>query len=217
MDGCSLKVFCLERLLQFRFTPDINSNSYVRSMVKGCVKMIGSFYYSSKYLTPVLFPIFTKKKRRSDKKSTITNTSELKLLSSHLFVWWLSTLPTIPSGTLHVKKLPCTTTPCEEVGKYRVDKELYLTLPHVSHKRNVTSLSVLYPYFYGKCFDELHSLVPPAVDFVAGNHRDTCKRMNHRHFLRIPLKWNVHCLSGHFWTPSFQGQLLWIDCLIFLR
>lgn len=37
--------------------------------------------------------------------------------------------------------------------------EIFFTLQILSHRQNFSSLSLLYPYFHGKCFNEIHSLV----------------------------------------------------------
>lgn len=44
--------------------------------------------------------------------------------------------------------------------------ELFSTLQSVSHTLNVSSLSLLYQYFHGKCLSEIYSIVPPGQIFT---------------------------------------------------
>ena len=46
-----------------------------------------------------------------------------------------------------------------------VGDELFGTLQPLSHRRDVSSLSLLYRYFHGKCSDELRQMVPPLKEF----------------------------------------------------
>lgn len=57
----------------------------------------------------------------------------------------------------------------------RVQKQLHPATPP-SHRQDVVSLSLPYPYCHGKCSDEPHSLVSPILTFTA---RDIV--VNHSH------------------------------------
>ena len=66
-----------------------------------------------------------------------------------------------------------------------VGTELFSSLDSLGHRRNVASLSLLYRYFYGKCSDELHSLVPPIREFTRMT-RFALTTGAHPHLLNIP-------------------------------
>lgn len=73
--------------------------------------------------------------------------------------------------------------------------ELFSTLHPLSHKQNVASHLLLYHYFHGKCFNELHSLVPPVLTFTAKTHHAVYSGMNHPHSLHkkeVPLDQVLH-------------------------
>lgn len=74
-------------------------------------------------------------------------------------------------------------------------------------RQNITSLLLLYPHFYRKCSDEVHSLVPPVVTFTCKTSHTTHMKItklciNHLHFLQLRCK---------FYSSSFFLQIatLW--------
>lgn len=79
------------------------------------------------------------------------------------------------------------TTQCSLSSFDRVQKDLnvfvgdkgFYTLQALSCSRTIASLSFLYPYFYGKYSNELHSFVPSALTFTATTHHATHILANH--------------------------------------
>lgn len=71
-----------------------------------------------------------------------------------------------------------------------------------TYRRDVASLSLFYRYFYGKCSDELHSLVQSGLIFTARIYHDT-------YILRIPSARSKFHSKGFFrWTTALWNKLL---------
>lgn len=51
--------------------------------------------------------------------------------------------------------------------------ELFSIIQHLSHRRNVRSLSLFYRYLHGDCSDETRSLISPFLTFTVKTHRAT--------------------------------------------
>lgn len=68
-----------------------------------------------------------------------------------------------------------------------VGDKLSSTLQRLSHKHGMASFSQPYCHFHGKSSAELHSLVPPVVNFIARIPSGTYIVANYPHCLRIPL------------------------------
>ena len=122
--------------------------------------MVGSHYRSKRFLTPEsLLYLY---------KSQIRPRTEY---CSHI---WAGSSKTILSALDRVQRRM----------RGLVGEELFASLQSLSHRRNVASLSLFYRYFYGKCSDELHLLVPPVRDFPIRT-RFAKSSEAHPHFLKI--------------------------------
>lgn len=67
-----------------------------------------------------------------------------------------------------------------------VGDELFHTLPPLSYRLNVSSVSPFCRCFGGKCSDELHSFVPPIQAVPARTHPSSYAASNHPYRRRIP-------------------------------
>ena len=86
-----------------------------------------------------------------------------------------------------------------------VGEELFKTLHSLSHSRDVASLYLLYRYFHGRCFDELHQMVPPLKKFV---RRTQLANMSHQYILDIlKAKSKFHSQSFFPRTASIWNRL----------
>ena len=141
MDGTYLnESTCLNKLLGLKFTPDLKWNAYIDSVAKDAARMVGSLYRSMRLLTPEsLLYLY---------KSQIRPRMEY---CSHI---WAGSSRTIISTLNRVQRRM----------RGLVSETLFASLQSLSHRRNVASLSLFDRYFYGKCWDELHLLVPPVRD-----------------------------------------------------
>ena len=143
MDGVDLEESsCLDKLLGLKCASDLKWNAYVACVAMEAARMVGSFYRSRKYLTPHALLYLYK--------------SEIRLRMEYCCHLWagcsqqaLSLLDRIQSRMRGL-----------------VGDELFASLPPLSHRRNVASLSLFYRYFQGKCSEELHSLVPKKHEFT---------------------------------------------------
>ena len=89
-----------------------------------------------------------------------------------------------------------------------VGDELFKTLQPLSHRRNVSSLSLLYRYFYGKCSSELHAMVPKVLKFNRRTRLAVSVADNHPHFLNIPFsKQEFHSQSFFPRTAALWNKL----------
>ena len=86
-----------------------------------------------------------------------------------------------------------------------VGDELFGTLQPLSHRRDVSSLSLLYRYFHGRCSDELRQMVPPLKEFVRSTR---LARSSHQYVLDIPkAKSNFHSQSFFPRTAGIWNRL----------
>ena len=150
---------CLDRLIGLKLTSDLKWNAYIVEVAKNVSKMIGSFYRSKKYLTPESILYLYKSQIRPKME-----------YCCHIWAGYSSTsLSILDRLQRRIKGL--------------IGDELFSTLHTLSHRRDVASLTLFYRYFYGKCSDELHSLVPPLWNF---GRRTRFAFNSHPFFLRIP-------------------------------
>lgn len=148
--------------------------------------MVGSLYPSSKYLTILLSPTFTRQKSvrwwRTDsiyrQKVTSINSSGL-IKSEDVFVslWWIN---------------------------------YFAPYNHFSSDKTAQTPSLLYRYFYGKCSHKLYFLVLPIVTFTANTRPVRHFLTKHPHFLRISL------VRNKFHSNSFFPRTisLWRGCFL---
>ena len=122
--------------------------------------MIGSFYRSKKYLTPESILYLYK--------------SQIRPKMEYCCHIWAGSSTTSLSILDRLQRRI----------KGLIGNELFSTLHTLSYRRDVASLSLFYRYFYGKCSDELHSLIPPLWNF---GRRTRFAVNSHPFFLRIPL------------------------------
>lgn len=71
------------------------------------------------------------------------------------------------------------------------------------HRRNLASFPVLYLYFHGICYEEVHSIVPPPQTIKTGTHHDTYSRKSHPNFFHIHIVKNKFHYDCFF--PSTSG------------
>ena len=172
---------CLDRLIGLKLTSDLKWNAYMVEVTKSVSKMIGSFYRSKKYLTPESILYLYKSQIRPKME-----------YCCHIWAGSSSTsLSILDRLQRRIKGL--------------IGDELFSTLHALSHRRDVASLSLFYRYFYGKCSDELHSLVPPLWNF---GRRTRFAVNSHPFFLRIPLsRTKFHADSFFQRTASLWNTL----------
>lgn len=87
------------------------------------------------------------------------------------------------------------------VQKYHrvlVGAKLFSTPQPISDRRDVASLSL---FFHEKYSDELHSFVPPVLNFMVWAQHVTHIVANHTHFLGIPLE-KITFHSNSFLSPK---------------
>ena len=176
---------CLDRFLGLKITPDLKWNSYITSVSTRAGKMVGSFYRSREYFTQSAILYLYKSQIRPTMEYCCHIWAGASLVS-------LSCLDKIQN---RLRPL--------------VGDALFSKLEPLSHRRNVASLSLLYRYYYGKCSEELHSLVPVLYKFP---RRTRFSEINHPHYLSVPI------VSRKFHEQSFfprtikMWNLLPTDC-----
>ena len=181
MDGSELpEAPNFDKLLGLKITPKFEWKSYIEAVGVSAGKMVGSLSRSRKFLTPSAILYLY--------KSQIRPTMEY---CSHI---WAGS----PYNALSV---------LDEIQKRLrglVGEQLYSTLPPLSLRRNVASLSLFYRYFHGKCSGELHDSVPCERSF-SRRTRFALASETHPHFLNIPF------IRTKFHASSFMPRVseLW--------
>ena len=172
MDGSVLaEAPNFDKLLGLKFTSNLKWNSYLETVGSCAAKMVGSLSRSRKFLTSSAILYLY--------KSQIRPTMEY---CSHI---WAGSSNNALTGLDVVQKSL----------RGLVGEELYSTLPPLSLRRNVASLSLFYRYYHGKCSDELHSSVPCERSFSVRT-RFALASKSHPHFLTVPrTRCNFHADS----------------------
>ena len=162
MDGVDLQESsCQDKLLGLKFASDFKCNAYVACVAKEAARMVGSFYRSRKYLTPnALFYLYK---------------SQIRLRMEYCCHLWAGCSQHVLSSLDRIQSRM----------RGLVGDELFASLPPLSHRRNVARLSLFYPYFQGKCSEELHSLVPQKREFPMRTRFSEASEL-HPHFLDLP-------------------------------
>lgn len=80
MNNCTLNALCTEHLLSFKFTPDLNLNSYIQFMLKMLEKWST---YSITSGPSKLLPYFIFTNVRLNQKWSIATISKVDMLSPH--------------------------------------------------------------------------------------------------------------------------------------
>ena len=192
----------LDKLLGLKFIPDLRWNTYIRSSAKSAGKMVGSFYRSRKYLTPEAMLYLYKSQIRPQ-------------MEYCCHIW----------GGAAQTSLSCLDRVQNRLRNL-VGDDLFSTLPPLSLRRDVASLSLLYRYFHGRCSNELHSLVPPLQTFRVRTRLAAFTQSNHPYTLRSPLirnqfhensffprttrLWNslpAHCFPDGYNLTSFKSNV----------
>ena len=181
MDGSKLdEAPNFDKLLGLKITPKLEWRSYIEAIGIPAGKMVSSFFRSRKFLTPAAILYLY--------KSQIRPTMEY---CSHI---WAGSCNNVLSVLDDIQK------------RFRalVGDELYLTLPSLSHRRNVASLSLFYRYFHGRCSGELHESVPRGRTF-SRRTRFALECETHPHYLNIPY------IRTKFHAESFMPRVskLW--------
>ena len=136
MDGSVLEEKSSFKMLGLTFSTKLDWGSYIISVAKTASKKIGALIRSMKFLSPeVALYLY---------RSTIWPCMEY---CCHV---WAGA----PSCYLKLldklqKRI------CKTVGP-----SLAASLEHLTHRRNVASLSLFYRYYFGRCSSELAQLVP---------------------------------------------------------
>ena len=168
----------LDKLLGLKFTPDLKWNSYIASVAKDTARMVGSLYRSKKFLTPKAILYLYKSQIRPKME-----------YCSH--IWAGSSQQALLTLDRVQNRL-----------RGLVGDELFSSLQALSHRRNVACLSLFYRYFYGKCSDELHSLVPPIREFPRST-RFAKSTTFHPYYLKLP---RTRCrFHGNSFFPRTAG------------
>lgn len=128
---------CYVWLLGLNFTPTLKYNSYIHVIAIDVTRMVGSLNHSRKYINPAVRLYLYKHQIRLRREYCYHI-----CVSTTLF--WLSSLDRIN------KQL------CNFLGN-----EFIFTLWLLSQRQNVSSFSLFYCYYNGRCSDELHSSVTP--------------------------------------------------------
>lgn len=71
-------------------------------------------------------------------------------------------------------------------------------LPTLFYRRNIASLSLHYFYYYDRCSDALHFLLPPAMTFIARTRYTMFTVTNHSHSLRVLSEKGYHHSESFF-------------------
>lgn len=82
-----------------------------------------------------------------------------------------------------------------------VDDKIFSTFQLLSHRHNLTSLSLLYRHFQVKCSDELHSLILPVLTLTTRTRHATHIVTNLPYSLRIPMVINQFHSNSFFHEP----------------
>ena len=182
MENASLsEASCFDKLLGLKFTPDLKWNSYIESVAKETAKMVGSLHRSKRYLTPPAILYLYK--------------SQIRPRMEYCCHIWAGSAQTSLSSLDAVQKRL----------RSLVGDELFGTLQPLSHRRDVSSLSLLYRYFHGRCSDELRQMVPPLKEFVRSTR---LARSSHQYVLDIPkAKSNFHSQSFFPRTAGIWNRL----------
>ena len=179
------EALCLDRLLGLKITPDLKWNEYIREVAKVAGKMVGSLFRSRKYLTPASMLYLYK--------------SQIRPLMEYCCHIWGGAAQTSLSCLDRVQRRL----------RYLVGDELFSTLPPLSHRRDVASLSLFYRYYNGKCSKELHSLIPPKKEF---GRETRLSRKSHEHTLSIPTVGNKYHGQSFIPRTSKQWNALPSEC-----
>ena len=176
MDGSVLEENSSFKMLELTFSSKLNWGSYIISIAKTGSKKIGALILSTKLLFPeVALYLY---------KSTICPCMEY---CCH--VWARA-----PSCYLKLldklQKQMCRT----------VGPPLAASLEPSVHRGNVTSLSLFYRYYFGRCSSELAQLVP----LLFSQERSTCYS-NRLHDFSVTIPFCHHSMSIS--TVSFLAQL----------
>ena len=182
MENASLsEAASFDKLLGLKFTPDLKWNSYIESVAKETAKMVGSLHRSKRYLTPPAILYLYK--------------SQIRPRMEYCCHIWAGSAQTSLSSLDAVQKRL----------RSLVGDELFGTLQPLSHRRDVSSLSLLYRYFHGRCSEELHQMVPPLKEF--GRSTRLASR-SHPYVLDIPkAKSKFHSQSFFPRTASIWNRL----------
>lgn len=74
---------------------------------------------------------------------------------------------------------------------------------HLSHRRQLTILSLFSRYFHGISFNELHTLIPQQLAFTTGTRHAMYTRVNHPCY---------HCILVV--KNKFHSETLFISCFV---
>ena len=160
---------CFDRLLGLKITPDLKWNDYIGEVAKTAGMMVGSLSRSRKYLSPASILYLYK--------------SQIRPKMEYCCHIWGGAVQTSLSCLDRVQRRL----------RYLVGDELFSTLPPLSHRRDVSSLSLFYRYYNGKCSQELQLLVPPMKTFSVRTRLAAATQELHPHALVNPrVKNNFH-------------------------
>ena len=174
------------KLLGLTFSSKLDWGSYIISTAKTASKKIGALIRSMKFHSPEVALYFY--------KSTIQPCIEY---CCHV---WAGVLSYYEELLDKLKKRMCRT----------VGSSLAASLEPLAHHRNVTSLSLFYRYYSGRCSSELAELVP--LPYSQGSSICYSDRL-HGFFVTIPRCYKDFYVNSFFPRTARLWNSLSVECL----
>ena len=136
MDGCVLEKKSSFKMLELNFSSKLDWDSYIISITKTASKKIGALIRSMKFLSPQV-------------ALYLYNPTIRPCMEYCCHVW-------VGDANCYLELLDkLQKRKCRTVGP-----SLASPLEPLAHHRNVTSVSLFYRYYFGRCSSELAQLVP---------------------------------------------------------